>query len=38
MLTNLGNLFGVLIGLSLCTISLIGIYQIITSKNEDTDE
>jgi len=35
MLSNLGNVFGVLIGLALCAVSIIGIFQIITSKDDD---
>jgi len=35
MLNNLGNVFGVLIGLALCAVSLVGIFQIIASKDDD---
>jgi|GEM_PF-5583142 hypothetical protein len=37
MLSGIGNILGVLLGLSLCTISLIGIFQIITSKDEESE-
>lgn len=36
MLNHIGNLCGVFVGLTLCVISLVGIYQIMTSKEEDT--
>ncbi len=34
MLYHIGNVFGVLIGLGLCIISGIGIYQTLMSKEE----